>query len=156
MGHPERRKELERQKALIEQHLAWLNREIESEKAPAEDSGRPQPEEAPDLAIDSPPASPVTKSVTEFFGLDTGPLPAATGESFVGDLPEEVKSARRNAREIQQEVRGGCFFYAMLLVLVSVLFYIFLHFTFVTREPDPESEREDNSPTFPQANEQVH
>ncbi|MCC5789282.1 MAG: hypothetical protein JJT75_06590 [Opitutales bacterium] len=43
MANPERRQELERQKAIIQQHLAWLDREIAQTESDTPEDGHPPP-----------------------------------------------------------------------------------------------------------------
>ncbi|MCH8473867.1 MAG: hypothetical protein LAT55_01400 [Opitutales bacterium] len=152
MANPERRQELERQRAIIQEHLAWLDREIARTEAAASSKGTPSspPPQSSDLTPEnqSPPSPAETPPQQK---EETLPLVTA-GQDELADafaeelLPEGIDTERRTAAEIQKEIRGGCFFYCALLVLASLLFYGILHFVFVTSAPDEE---EDHPPSEP-------
>ena len=143
MGNPDRRQQLERQKQLIQEHLAWLEEEIarldlEEDKPRPRQSSPEKPEPSAKVPI---PVGPSDDSgrPDPFFNLK------APEDPDPEDLPEVIEKERRSAGEIQKEIRGGCFVYSALVVLASVLIYILLYLYFVV-PPEEENGPADDSP----------
>jgi hypothetical protein len=102
--------ELVRQRALMQEHLAWLNREIEqaSKTAAASPSGAIEPR-APAAAVNSPGSSIMTGAP---------------------DAEEILAQYRLPPAAVKENVRKGCFLYfaaaLVLLVLGVAIFYFAL------------------------------
>lgn len=103
MGLPSQRAELLRQRALLQEHLAWLDRQIE---AAAASEGSPAEVEAPSL-------NPVP-----------GGVDAAESEVLADPLP------RSDTLAVKEEVRRGCLLYFALACAVTGLAVLALFFAF--------------------------
>jgi hypothetical protein len=119
---PERLAELRRQRALIESHLAWLDREIEiasGEKKPAlpaPASPVPQPAVATALVAAALKAQSVTPTTVAPTVVDA-------------DAEAILEEYRVPTAALQTDVRKGCFLYfaaALLFVAVTVVVLYFL------------------------------
>ncbi len=126
----DRLSELLRQRALLQEHLAWLDREIEAAaRAPgaAGPSSAPLPRPAP--AIVPIPPSPALPSVS-VTAIPAAPLIAAlpahasnsAAETVVVPGAEAILDKYRiEPRSVQQDVRKGCFLYfAAAFVLLGL------------------------------------
>ncbi|MFT3828428.1 MAG: hypothetical protein QM691_01855 [Opitutaceae bacterium] len=108
--------ELRRQRALVAEHLAWLDRELAA-AAPAEaasPSSENKPRPASDLAAPPP-------------GLPAGPL--APADNPPPDSTPHAALPEAKPAEIRSDVRRGCFLYfaiATLLGLAGVALIIWL------------------------------
>ena len=103
--------ELRRQRALVQTHLSWLDREIATAaaKADAPADSSPRPEAAPATVAPTSAAGPV-------------PLPASAADSILERYRTEPGTLRR-------DVRQGCFVYfaaACVLLGLGVLAMYFL------------------------------
>lgn len=101
----ERLQELLRQKALLDEHAAWLEREIAAERTQI---GEVPPAAAPRLPT---PAAP----------------PSATTDAEADALLDQYRS---NPQSLQQEVKRGCFLYffgALALLGLTVLAVYFAY-----------------------------
>jgi hypothetical protein len=95
---PDRLQELLRQKTLLDEHAAWLEREIAAEKART--GGIPPP--------------------TDLSGPSGGPQPAISD----AEADAMLEQYRANPQSLQHEVKRGCFLYffgALALVGLAVL-----------------------------------
>ena len=130
----DRLSQLHRQRALLQEHLAWLDREIAaaSEKpaatapAPELKTGRPlsavQP--PPASAIPAATALPATTPVaaTTITEAPPSPVEAAASDAI-------LEKYRVPTGNLQQDVRKGCFLYfaasfVLLGALVAILYYM--------------------------------
>lgn len=101
----DRLQELLRQKALLDEHAAWLEREIAAERARA---GEVPPAAAPGLSPPAAPASAVTDAEADAL----------------------LDQYRSNPQSLQQEVKRGCFLYffgALALLGLTVLAVYFAY-----------------------------
>ena len=107
--------ELRRQRALVQEHLAWLEREIaQAERTPVEAATFPPPFAAPAFRATSPVES----------GLAAPPVMPAGTEA----ADQILDKYRVPATSVQSDVRKGCFLYlvaAFLLVgaVVTILYF---------------------------------
>ena len=102
----DRLQELLRQKALLDEHAAWLEREIAAERAR---TGEVPPPAARDL---SPPAAPPLSAMTD-----------AEADALLDQY-------RSNPQSLRQEVKRGCFLYffgALALLGLTVLAVYFAY-----------------------------
>jgi hypothetical protein len=113
---PDRLAELRRQRALIADHLAWLDREIAAAAVPI------QPPVPPSSTILEPPAQPFApKPPLEPAAILTAakPSPAPTAvlpetDSHAHLLPEHQPA------DVKQDVRRGCFLYFALAAVAVI------------------------------------
>ena len=101
----DRLQELLRQKALLDEHAAWLEREIAAERGRA---GENLPAAAPPAPVPAPPPPGMTDA----------------------DADALLDQYRNNPQSIQQEVKRGCllyFFGALALVGLGVLIVYFVY-----------------------------
>lgn len=125
---PDRLVELHRQRALLQEHLAWLEREIAAES------------DQSDAATVQPPASTAIQAPAPFAPLATtsplaGPTAAATARrvdrstSPTSDADVIIEQYRASPGSLQSDVRKGCFLYfaaAFVLLGVGVVALYFL------------------------------
>lgn len=104
----DRLQELLRQKALLDEHVAWLEREITAERAR---TGDVPPPAAPDLST---PAAP----------------PSATTDAEADALLDQYRS---NPQSLQQEVKRGCFFYFFGVLALLGLAVLAVYFAYRSR-----------------------
>jgi hypothetical protein len=125
--------ELLRQRALMEEHLAWLNREIgEAEKAAGIASGSvPVPIAAPDPAVPTPPLTAsvqaaVVSTVVSRVIPPANPPGLASAEVILDKyrVPE---------RALKDDVRKGCFLDFMLAFVLFGLGVVGLYFAISKR-----------------------
>ncbi len=109
---PDRLAELRRQRALVQEHLAWLEREI---AATEKTSG------APTLASAPLPLAPHT----------SGPASPATAKPAPSEASvDEILSQYRSAPDVvRQDVRKGCLLYFGLALVAFVACVAILYFT---------------------------
>jgi len=116
----ERLKELQRQRALALEQVAWFDREIARE---TNGSWEPTP-------VSAPPLSPLTKAATVVpFPPAQGGVPSAS--PIVADAAAEkiLDRYRPEGQSIQNDVRRGCFLYfftALAIVGLAVVAFYFL------------------------------
>jgi hypothetical protein len=120
----DRLKELQRHRAMLQEHLAWLDREIAalgeakpSGLPPAEGVSRPYmpPPPAPVPVAPLPPSSPV--------------LPSLTAQLASAKAAEEIMAQyQTDSMSVQSKTRLGCFLYFFLALgmvgLVVLIFYL--------------------------------
>ncbi len=129
-----RLQELLRQKALLSEHSAWLDREIAIERArTAQADGAevspPAPEAAPAVAA-TPPAQP--EQTAEAAPAQPGISPASPAPPVAtGSTPPVPAEYQTEPKLIRRAVTWGCLFYFMgalaLLGLGIVAMYLFYH-----------------------------
>lgn len=111
---PDRLAELRRQRALVQEHLAWLDREIA-----AVESAAPS-----ELRSEAQIPSATARATTSF---PPRPVAAATvAEPLLDDYRVEPSAVR-------QDVRKGCFLYFAAALVVLVLLVTLLYFTISSR-----------------------
>ncbi len=113
--------ELLRQRALIQEHLAWLEREIAAAQAAPPGSQRVEPAQAPAVVsarVDPP--KPVAPT----------PLPQAAPptEQAMPDPDALIEEYRVRPDEVHQDVRKGCLLYFFGAFLVFGLVVVGLYF----------------------------
>jgi hypothetical protein len=106
--------ELQRQRALVQQHLAWIEREIATEAA---QSGAPVHLSPPTPPEASPPAAGV-------FHERPVALAAFGGAS---DADAIIAQYRNESSSVKEEVRRGCFLYFALAFLLAGIAVIALY-----------------------------
>jgi hypothetical protein len=124
MGDSHRRAALERQKALIEEHLRWLEQELaELEQAPEEttSSSSQPPGIAPaSESRDSSPTSPAEPAEPAFVPAPTREEAEPT-ESGIDALPREYV---RDQQDTGQQAKLGCGI-ALAIAIGLALFFLF-------------------------------
>lgn len=134
----ERLSELLRQRALLQQHLAWLDREIASATTPTTAPvpsmvSLPAPVALPTLpavAGATPPVATIVGTPTLASNPATGPAspPAVTPN------PDAILDKyRTEPRSLQQDVRKGCFLYFAAALLILALGVLGLYFALRSR-----------------------
>ncbi len=113
MPPSDRLAELQRQRALAQQHLAWLDREIQAAQTGDQLPSTP-------AAVLSAAPTPASVSVQLFSSLQTTPL-SADAETIIGQYRTDEKS-------LAQDVRKGCLLYALGAFALLVLGVFGLHF----------------------------
>jgi hypothetical protein len=104
---PDRLAELRRQRALVQEHLAWLDREIAAAAPPA------------------PPAAPMPPAPAS-GAAPAAPPPPAAGAADVDEIVAHYRSAPGAVRE---DVRKGCLLYFALALAVFAAGVAILYFT---------------------------
>lgn len=104
----DRLKELQRQRALAQEQVAWLDREIAKERSL-------QP-------------SPVPLAATPTETLKPGPVTPTESASTL-DPESLIKRYQQDGRSVQQDVRRGCFTYffaafGVLIVALVIAYFI--------------------------------
>ena len=119
---PDRLAELVRQRALVQEHLAWLDREIaRAAEKPVEPSAS-----GPSVTI-IPAHAPVSKTTD---GAPISPGASGTPRSEADEILEKYRAAPQS---VEAEVRKGCFLYfAAALVLLGATVAV-LYFTIGSR-----------------------
>jgi hypothetical protein len=111
--------ELLRQRAALQEHLAWLDREIAS----AADSSPPSVSRP--IAPPVPPAAPTSAATA----------PAATGLTSIpsGNAEAILEHYRAPPDSLQRDVRQGCFLYFTLALVLLALAVMALYFAIGSR-----------------------
>lgn len=127
--------ELRRQRALIQEHLAWLEREIAAETSgarPATVMSRPSPPEilasgngTPALS-EQPSLSGVAPTAA---ALATTSVPGPGATPAAADADRILEQYRVGEASLQTDVRKGCFLYfgvafALLIGVVALLYFL--------------------------------
>ena len=110
MSTPERRLDvLRRQRALVQQNLAWLDQEIAAEQAQTSSAAPSNPAANPDLP---------------------GPAGPASAAIAVADAEAIIEHYRSAEPNLKADVRRGCLLYAtgalVLLIVVVLGLYVLL------------------------------
>jgi hypothetical protein len=133
--------ELHRQRRLVEEHLAWLDREIAAELiAGAKRSPTALPPAASDSALAAT-VSPATTTSASATGSTPGTsttaaasavAPSLGGSELSSSLPPEalIDEFRTTPDAVRDEVRKGCFLYlalafGLLIAGIAVLYFLF-------------------------------
>jgi hypothetical protein len=126
---PDRLSELVRQRALVSEHLAWLDREIASAAA----VGNPPAAAATEPAI-SAVAAPVTQPAEN---LSVAMATPARSGNPTGDVAAEAETLfdqyRVTTAALKQDVRKGCFLYFVGAFVVLGIVIVVLYFAIGTR-----------------------
>lgn len=121
---PDRLSELARQRALVSEHLAWLDREIANETVK-----RGSPAIAAAVTPPSAPAAPVV-AATAASTVPTSPV--------VGTTPTEgeqiLEQYRVEPTSLKQDVRKGCLLYFAAAFVLLGLVVVILYFSIGTRQ----------------------
>ena len=114
--------ELARQRALVSEHLAWLDREIAALRAVS-----PPPPPAP-VSLPSPAgAAPIIPAATTSLGTNVAPV-SKTSNPFSN--PDTIlEQYRVNPSTVKQDVRKGCFLYfigafVVVGIVVAILYFL--------------------------------
>ena len=140
----DRLSELVRQRALVSEHLAWLDREIASVHATLSSSTRP-PETSPNAPTQSPASDPSTsgsyiaptQAATAPSNERHSPLlptagatPTTESRSVAPVAPEElIEQYRVSPATVKQDVRKGCLLYFTAAFVVLGIVVAILYFT---------------------------
>jgi hypothetical protein len=120
----DRLNELQRQRALVQEHLAWMEREIAAEMARAGPAPA-SPAEAP-FAGQLPPATPLQWQPP--FARPANPVPSAMPAPGEPDAETIMEKYRDEAKDVKQDVRKGCFLYFAIAFLLLGLAVTALYF----------------------------
>lgn len=124
---PDRLSELARQRALVSEHLAWLDREIAEETVKRLASGEAAPS-SPSLTpaapvVVQPPPPPV--SIPSTASVE----PAAAGTPASAIEPDQlIEQYRVEPSTVKSDVRKGCLLYfvgafAVLGIVIAILYF---------------------------------
>lgn len=110
--------ELRRQRALVQQHLDWLDREIAAEAAKSAASSAPPAVSASAAALAPAPA--------------TSPLPSPDTGEVAPDVDRLLAEYRVAPASLHTDVRKGCLIYfaaafALLAGVVAILYFALTH-----------------------------
>lgn len=105
--------ELRRQRALVAEHLVWLDREI------ADAEGKPAPAPLPALT-----PSPALSAAAEIVAKTPGPAPAVP--PVARDQPDAALLPEPQPADIKNDVRRGCLLYFALASVAVVAGTAFL------------------------------
>jgi hypothetical protein len=117
----ERLNELKRQRALVQEHLDWIEREITAE---AGRSGPQAPGESPPTpALPVAPASWSVPPAQTPRPASIEPRPGATRDAM-----GIIESYRDDSKDVRQDVKKGCFLYFALALGLLGLAVVFLYY----------------------------
>ena len=119
----ERLAELRRQRALVQEHLAWLDREIAASSPPS------APEPAAPSAAPPPPVRPTVQPTALRQVAPPAARLAATSNSAPVDADSILEQYRTAPGSLQSDVRKGCLLYfagALALLALGVTALSFL------------------------------
>lgn len=123
--------ELRRQRALVQQHLAWLDAEVAALEKPA--AGQPISQVLP-TAAERPSPAPTTPFPAAGGTHETlsaaprpRPLPATATSATAGSVDALLAEYRVEPTALKNDVRKGCFLYfaaalALLALVVAILY----------------------------------
>ena len=138
----DRLSELVRQRALVSEHLAWLDREIErtsAETAPPAAAGgitaAPTPTSATPLPLNPSPPSPGAKPpTTAAVVIPTQPGPTEIpGDAASAPSEDILEQYRVSPTTVHQDVRKGCLLYFAAAFVVLGIVVAILYFTISNR-----------------------
>lgn len=112
--------ELQRQRALIAEHLAWLDREIAA-ASPASSPPTEQPTDSGAVTAPSPspaPLDPAAIIAAATAAKSAAPSPAP--HSAEDELAAKHLPTKRQPADIQQDVRRGCLLYFSIAALLVI------------------------------------
>ena len=108
MSTPDHLAELQRQRVLVQEQLAWLDREIQA--------ARPTPATTP-----APVSRPTTRLSPELTPFTPASIPDADAEAILNQYRSEETS-------LKADVRKGCLLYAALAFVLLVISVFALYF----------------------------
>ncbi len=128
MPDPDRSAELRRQRALIQEHLAWLDREI----ADAENAAAPSPLVTRRLGSPDTDVLDEDRSPGSIMAHGDTPEPTASALELEAKAEAVMAEARIGSADLERDVRRGCFLYftAALVLLgatVAGLYFALRH-----------------------------
>lgn len=131
---PDRLAELLRQRALVQEHLAWLNQQIadaaEAAKGKGAGTAAPPRPSTPNATASAPPvsatAAPISSLAPHLSGSTTNALPA--------DAEEILAKYRVEPTTVKQDVRKGCLLYFCAALLLIGAGLVGFYFLFGTRQ----------------------
>ncbi len=141
----DRLSELLRQRALLQEHLAWFDREIDAAaRSSSSPSGaalpRPAPTDVPAFPLTPPlptvsvAAIPPAPSPHALTARLAGTVPVPPAESVVVPGAEAILDQYRvEPRSVQQDVRKGCFLYFAAAFVLLGLGVVALYFLISSR-----------------------
>lgn len=117
---PDRLAELRRQRALIAEHLAWLDREIAA--AGSASAASPEPPIASGLEAASAPVPAELDPAAILAAATTAKpvAPVAAGHATEDDIAAKHLPTKRQPADIQQDVRRGCLLYFSIAALLVI------------------------------------
>lgn len=121
---PDRLDELVRQRALVQEHLAWLNREIAA--AEAARASAPSASPVPSVPI-APASAPLHSTLASTSPAQTPPVASETATPI--DADEILARYQVKPGSLKQDVRKGCFLYfagafVLLGIGVALLYFV--------------------------------
>jgi len=118
---PDRHQELLRQRALVQAHLAWLDREIAQAAPPASVSAGPVAPSGLRLSPSRAPANTTLRHTADaILGHAAAGVPLATAPRDITQADAILDEYRVPPAALKTDVRKGCFVYFVLaLVLVA-------------------------------------
>jgi hypothetical protein len=125
---PDRLSELVRQRALVLEHLAWLEREIAAAQAPPSAPLPPSPP-APLPGFPIPPV-PVAAPAA---ALTAPPDATPSGHHLPGEPDAILEQYRVSPTAVKEDVRKGCFLYFVGAFVVVVIVIAILYFAIGSR-----------------------
>ena len=130
----DRLRELLRQRALVQEHLSWLDREIAAASPPAPLTPSPGPALPNIAAIAELPAAPVLReSPTPAVAAFPTPAPAAAATATTASADAILNEYRVAPDSVQQDVRRGCFLYFAAAFVLFALGVLGLYFALSSR-----------------------
>jgi len=126
----DRLSELLRQRAALQEHLAWLDREI------ANAAGSPLPAESPLIPPSVPPAAATSAAEpARHPPTAAAAAPAAAGLNSIlpGDAESILDHYRTSSGSLHRDVRQGCFLYFALALGLLALVVLALYFAIGSR-----------------------
>ena len=132
----DRLRELLRQRALLQEHLAWLEQEIAAaaEKKP-EDAATPAANDPRPITPSTPPAKPLSSSAGVAIVAKVISATGTTGANreLVPGADAIIDEFRVPPQTLESDVRRGCFLYFIAAFVLFTLGVAALYFTIGTR-----------------------
>ena len=117
---PDRLAELRRQRALIAEHLAWLDREIAAAGPASTSSPEPPTASVPEAASAPSPAGLAPAAIPAAATTAKPGAPATVGHAAEDDIATKHLPTKRQPADIQQDVRRGCLLYFSIAALLVI------------------------------------
>jgi hypothetical protein len=133
----DRLRELLRQRALLQEHLTWLDREIAAESRPGPASPPPWAEMPPVPAVADLPTAPVVPAPMPHSPaaavISIRPAPSTASVAAAANPDAILEEYRVAPAALQQDIRRGCFFYFAAALVVFALGVVVLYFLLSSR-----------------------
>jgi uncharacterized membrane protein len=127
----DRLSELLRQRALLQDHLAWLDRQI-AEASAASRGAPPLTRPAPPAAVTPPASHPATAAVlTATLNRVPAPVVGSPAPAHPSAVSEE--EYRVEVKNIERDVRKGCVLYFVAALLFLSVVVLALYYTISSR-----------------------